>query len=84
MAFARGSAIASGMICDTCGRDHDATTDDLRLGPDGASISGPNCHCIKVDGQYVARGICCGRMLGEEMMADEEAADARRAARVAA
>lgn len=42
----------SGAECPYCGID----ADDLTL---------HDCHCLRVDGERVAVGICCGRMLGD-------------------
>ena len=58
--------------CDGCGVD-----------PNGAG--GHACHCVRdVGGQRVAVGVCCGRTLGADTLADEDAADVKRKARQAA
>ncbi len=65
------------MICQLCGRDPDAI-EVRRSGSETYNVGGHACHCISAEGQRVAVGICCGMMLGAEILADEIAADERR------
>lgn len=68
--------------CPSCGVDHDEARYDLRAMD---VVSGPACHCVNHGGVRVAVGICCGRMVGEEdLRAEDEAAEARRARKVEA
>ncbi len=34
-----------------------------------------DCHCVHVMGKRIAVGICCGRMIGESTLAEEDAHD---------
>lgn len=56
-------------ICEICGRDPKAIDVDDAT---GARIGGHACHCVRVDGERIAVGICCGRELGEELLRAED------------
>lgn len=71
------------MSCPTCLRDPKAVElreADSKEGPLYYQVSGHACHCVRDGGARVAVGICCGRMLGPELIRAEEEADARRRA----
>lgn len=77
----RGVADAEGVeavsVCETCGVDP-----AVRIPHgDGTFTSGHDCHCVREDGVRVAVGICCGREVGADGLAAEEAREARRLAR---
>lgn len=68
-------------VCETCDTDPEAVTETVTPRGRVVRTSGHGCHCVHENGQRVAVGICCGRTIGAEMLADEEASDARRSAR---
>ncbi len=46
--------------------------------PDCDGIDKPyehGCHCVRTPEGRIAIGICCGRMVGEKTLAEEDAAD---------
>ena len=63
-------------LCHLCGRDPNAV-EIRRLGSDEFEMTGHACHCVSAEGKRLAVGICCGRMLGAGMLADEIESDER-------
>ena len=57
--------------CSLCGRDPEHV--DVREEDGEVFHSGGHaCHCVREGGRRVAVGICCGKMLGAELLAEEE------------
>lgn len=69
--------------CDFCGRDHNLN-EIIGREEDGTPIimSGPECHCIYEDNVRIAIGICCGQMLGVELLNAEDKSDRKRKQKV--
>ncbi len=61
-------------ICKLCGRDPEEVEivgmDEENGFP--IKLSGHDCHCFYEDHIRVAVGICCGHMLGESLMKEED------------
>jgi hypothetical protein len=73
-----GEGIKTSAICPLCGVDPRIVV--ARPEGDGGvlPIVGHGCHCMYKGGVRIAIGICCGRKLGEETLADEDESDARK------
>jgi hypothetical protein len=58
--------------CLLCGRDPELA--EHRINADGRPyvVKGHACHCIRDESVRVAIGICCGRSVGEKLLAEED------------
>jgi hypothetical protein len=65
-------------ICPLCGTDPNIKA--IHYDSDGTECvtKGHDCHCLHQNGRRIAVGICCGHMLGESLLVEEDAADEKR------